>query len=103
MRLSQTQSDFEESIIKHVELLGHQGLGVTELRVFKPRPQVAYVDNIKDAIHLVQEMVGYAHGIYIGVQPRPLRLFDRAPNRWAKAFPKPRSNILVPVKEHTGI
>ena len=73
-------------------MLGHQGLGVTELRVFKPRPQVAYVDNIKDAIHLVQEMVGYAHGIYIGVQPRPLRLFDKAPNQWVKAIPKPRSN-----------
>ena len=92
MRLSQTQSDFEESIVKHIELLGHQGFGITELRVFKPRPQVAYVDNINDAIRLVQEMVGYAHGVYIGVQPRPLRLFDKAPNRWVKAVSKPRSN-----------
>lgn len=73
-------------------MLGHQGLGLTELRVFRSRPLVAYIDNIKDAVRLVQEMVRYAHGIYIGVQPRPLRLFDKAPNRWVKAISKPRSN-----------
>ena len=74
MRLSQTQSDFKESILKHLELLGHEGFGVTELRVFKPKPLVAYVDSAYIAIRLAQEMVGYAHGVYIGVQPRPLRL-----------------------------
>ena len=57
MRLSQKQSDFEELIIKHIELLGHKGYGVTELRVFKPRPQVAYVDNIKDAIPFPRTML----------------------------------------------
>ncbi|MCG7854155.1 MAG: hypothetical protein MIO92_16690, partial [Methanosarcinaceae archaeon] len=55
-------------------------------------PMVAFTDNIKDAIHLVRDMVGYAHGIYIGVQPRPLCLFDKAPNRWEKAISKPGSN-----------
>ena len=92
MWLNETKIDFEDLIVKHVELLSHQGLGVTELRVFKPRPQVAYVDSIKDAVRLAQEMVGYAHGVYIGVQPRPLRLFDKAPNRWVKAISKPKSN-----------
>ena len=79
-------------IRNHMQLLGHKGYGVTELRVFKPRPMVAYTDNPEDTMHLVQEMVGYAHGFYIGVQPRPLWLFDKAPNRWVKAISKPTSN-----------
>ena len=92
MQTKEIQIKLQAPILQHIRLLGHQGLGVTELRVFKPRPQVAYVDNINDAVRLVQEMVGYAHGVYIGVQPRPLRLFDKAPNHWVKAIPKPRSN-----------
>ncbi|MFH1613774.1 MAG: hypothetical protein ABIG61_01640 [Planctomycetota bacterium] len=90
--MQNTTVQLEASIKKHLQLLGHEGFGVTELRVFNPRPKVAYVDNIKNALRLVQEMVGYAHGIYIGVQPRPLRLFDKAPNRWAKAVSNPGSN-----------
>jgi len=92
MRINQTKPDLEESIFLQIQLLGHKGFGVSELRVFKPRPMVAYVDNIKDAIRLVRDMVGYAHGIYIGVQPRPLFLFDKAPNRWVIAVSKPKSN-----------
>ena len=61
------QIELQAPIQQHIRLLGYHDLGVTELMVFKPRPQVAYVDNIKDSIRLVQEMVVYAHGIYIGV------------------------------------
>ena len=79
------QIELQAPIQQHIRLLGHHDLGVNELRVFKPRPLVAYVDNPQDVVRLVREMDGYAHGIYIGVQPRPLRLFDKAPNRWVKA------------------
>jgi len=37
-------------------------------------------------------MDGYAHGFYIGVQPRPLWLFNKAPNRWERAYSKQKSN-----------
>ena len=66
-------------------LLGHKGYGVTELRIFDPIPMVAYADNEDDAVRLVMEMAGKTIGIYVGVQPRPLVLFDKAPNCWRPA------------------
>jgi len=74
------------SIIRqHLRLLGHQSLGVTELRTFDPIPMVAYVDNEDDAVRLCQEMDGKTAGIYVGVQPRPAHFYDLAPNRWMRA------------------
>ena len=73
------------AIRDHLRLLGHEGLGVTELRVFDPVPLVAYVDNEDDAVRLALEMEGKTSGIYVGVQPRPLELFDKAPNCWKPA------------------
>ncbi len=77
---------------QHYQLLGHQGYGVSELRIFDPKPRVAYVDNEEDVVRLVLEMEGRTSGIYIGVQPRPPHLFDLAPNRWVPAQSKPHSN-----------
>ena len=74
-----------DTIMMHLRLLGHKNYGVTELRVFDPIPMVAYVDNEDDAVRLVFEMEGKTSGIYIGVQPRPLYLFDFAPNCWRSA------------------
>jgi len=66
-------------------LLGHEGLGVTELRIFDPWPQVAYADSPDAVVDLCREMEGRTSGIYTGVQPRPVYVFDRAPNRWVRA------------------
>jgi hypothetical protein len=74
-----------DTIQKHIVLLGHRGLGMTELRTFDPIPQVAYVDNEDDAIRLAFEMEGKASGIYVGGQPRTPELFDKAPNCWKPA------------------
>jgi len=74
-----------EAIRLHCGLLGHEGLGVTELRVFTARPQVAYADSVDVIIQLCREIEPKRSGIYIGVQPRPAHLFDLAPNRWAPA------------------
>ena len=67
-----TQEQSNCAIRMHLQLLGHEGLGVTELRVFDPVPLVAYVDNEDDAVRLALEMEGKTSGIYVGVQPRPL-------------------------------
>lgn len=80
------------AIRHHLQLLGHNGYGATELRVFDPKPMVAYIDNDDDAIRLVADVQRTAKGIYIGVQPRPLFLFDKSPHRWTPAVSKPVSN-----------
>ena len=69
----------------HLSLLGHDKLGVTELRVFDPLPQVAYADSADAVVQLCREMDGRTSGVYVGVQPRPAHLFDLAPNRWTSA------------------
>ena len=79
-------------ILNHWRLLGHAGFGVTELRVFDPVPLVAYADNEDEAVRLCLEMEGKTSGIYIGVQPRPVHLFDLAPNCWRQARGRPNSN-----------
>jgi hypothetical protein len=73
------------TIQKHINLLGHIGLGMTEMRTFDPTPMVAYIDNEDDVVRLVSEMEGKTSGIYVGGQPRPLELFDKAPNCWKPA------------------
>jgi len=75
----------DQVIANHWRMLGHEGLGITELRIFDPIPMVAYVDNEDDFVRLCLEMDGKTSGIYVGVQPRPTRFFDLAPNRWVRA------------------
>jgi hypothetical protein len=82
----------ERDMRAQLALLGHDGLGVTELRLFNPRPHVAYTDNKDDAIRLCREMEGRTPGVYVGVQPRPAHLFDLAPNRWVPARGGPDGN-----------
>ena len=75
----------DQTISNHWKMLGHRDLGVTELRTFDPGPMVAYVDNADDFVRLCLEMEGNTSGIYVGAQPRPLWLFDKAPDCWSPA------------------
>jgi len=75
----------EDEIYLHWQLLGHEGHGLSELRVFDPVAMVAYADNAEAVTRLALEMDGKAPGVYIGVQPRPLEFFESAPNRWTRA------------------
>jgi len=75
----------DQVIANHWRMIGHEGLGVTELRIFVHVPMVAYVDNEDDFVGLCLEMEGNTSGIYVGVQPRPAHFFDLAPNRWVRA------------------
>jgi hypothetical protein len=81
----------EDAIRLHRRLLGHEGFGVTELRIINPNTYVAYTDNDEATVQLALK-AGKAPGIYIGVQPRPLEFFDHAPNCWRPALAKPDSN-----------
>jgi hypothetical protein len=90
MRLKQMK--FESQIIQHIQLLDHSGYGVIELRIFKPKPLIAYADNSKAVIRLCRKMNGKTSGIYVGVQPRPLDLFENVPNCWKPAISSPQTN-----------
>lgn len=68
----------------HYQLLGHKDLGVTELRTFDKGPEVAYTDNEEDFVRLAMERAGKVN-VYVGCNPRPLELFDIAPNSWNRA------------------
>lgn len=92
MRLKNTTTASNIEICQHVQLLGHSAYGVTEVRTFEPRPLVAYADNDDDIVRLAVELDGKVPGIYIGVQPRPLDLFDNAPNCWMPAVSSPQTN-----------
>ena len=80
------------SIRYHVLLLGHDDHDMTELRVFKPKPLVAYADSIDVIVRLCREMYSKVPGIYISVKSRPLNLFDKAPNCWKSAVSNPQTN-----------
>jgi len=80
------------AIRQQIQLLGHNGYGVIELRIFKPRPMVAYAESKEDVIRLSSQMDGQVSGIYVGVQPRPLDQFDEAPNCWKAARSARKSN-----------
>ena len=82
----------ETLIRQHFRLLGHEGFGVSELRAFAPVPIVAYADTEDNVVRLVKDIYKKVPGIYIGVQPRPLRLFEKAPNCWMPALGKSGSN-----------
>jgi len=82
----------EQTLTNHWRILDHEGLGVTELRLFDPYPMVAYTDNPDDFVRLCTQMEGKTSGLYVGVQPRPLWLFDTAPNVWRSARSGPARN-----------
>lgn len=92
MKLIDKKLEPSIAICQHLQLLGHSGCGVSELRTFDGKPMVAYADNTKTVVQLCNEMDGRVSGIYVGVQPRPLGLFDKAPNCWKPAFSAPESN-----------
>ena len=92
MRIIEKTLSPEQAIRLHRHLLGHEGFGVTELRIFNSNPYVAYTDNDEAMVQLAVKAGKKAWGIYIGVQPRPLELFDKAPNCWRPALAKPDSN-----------
>jgi len=73
-------ADSNIQICQHVQLLGHSHYGVTELRTFEPRPMVAYADNENNIVRLAMELYRKVPGVHVGIQPRPLDLFDNAPN-----------------------
>lgn len=70
------------------EWLGHSHCGgVTEIRVIeqgpeRSKPLIAYVDNAESFVEICSSNNDTAN-VYVGIQPRPLNLFDRAPNRVA--------------------
>lgn len=68
----------ERDMRAHVALLGHDKLGVTELRIFDPVPQVAYADDADAVVRLCLEVNGKTSGIHVSVQPRRAHLFDLA-------------------------
>ena len=78
--------DYKEQMRMHYRILKHEGFGVTELRVISPRPMVAYADNEENFARLCLALDGKVPGIYVGVQPRPVQLFDLAPNIWTPAI-----------------
>lgn len=92
MRLEGTRDLCSGAVCQHLSLLGHCGHGVTELRTFDNRPMVAYADNELSVLQLCRQVSGAASGIYVGVKPRPIHLFDEAPNCWRLATSKPESN-----------
>jgi len=92
MQLNGMESESQIQVRMHARLLGHGGYGVTELRTFRPRPMAAYADSEDDIVRLGLNLDGQVPGIYIGVQPRPLDLFDRAPNYWRPAISSPETN-----------
>ena len=83
----------EDALRQHLGLLGHAGLGVTELRTFDGMPMVAYSDTEDETVRLCRQMeMRKKSGIYVGVQPRPYHLFDHAPNEWQIARGGPNPN-----------
>lgn len=79
-------AESEYQIRAHMALLGHDGLGVTELRaVVDGRHWVAYADSVAAVLELCRQMEGRASAVYVGVQPRPAHRYDQAPNRWVPA------------------
>ncbi len=66
------------------DLLGHEGYGVTELRAFSgTRRLVAYTASRRGFTRLCLKQDGQKN-IYAGINPRPLDLFDCAPECWVR-------------------
>lgn len=92
MWLKEIQFDPQTLVHQHICLLGHDGYGISELRTFDGKPMVAYANNVEGVVRLCYKMDGHVSGIYVGVRPRPLELFDKAPNCWKPALSAPKCN-----------
>ncbi len=71
------------------EWLAHSGCGVTEIRIIeqgaeRSKPLIAYVDNADTFVDICASNNATAN-VYVGIQPRPLSLLDRSPNRVGRA------------------
>ncbi|MCZ6652352.1 MAG: hypothetical protein O7D91_04925 [Planctomycetota bacterium] len=75
--------------------LDHAEFGITELRALSSNnpPLVAYVDNEHDFVELAMWRNRLGEDVYCGVQPRPLELFDKAPNEWRLARGSSNGNV----------
>jgi hypothetical protein len=66
--------------------LAHTGLGVTEGRIISPHHEVLGIGFFDDEDAFVAACAA-ANGtgnVYVGIQPRPRRFFEQAPNRLAR-------------------
>jgi hypothetical protein len=80
--VAQALSPNEDSIRATWQWLGHAAHGVSEVRVIGGRgqPLIGYFD--AEAAFVSECVRGNALGnVYVGIQPRPRRMFDLAPNR----------------------
>ena len=72
------------------EWLGHsQCAGVTEVRIIeqgakRSKPLIAYIDNADSFVEICAANNSTAN-VYVGIQPRPLDLFDRSSNKVGRA------------------
>lgn len=86
-------AESEYQIRAHMALLGHDGLGVTELRaVIDGHHWVAYADSVAAVLELCRQMEGRASAVYVGVQARLVDWLDQAPNCWVPARGGPDGN-----------
>ena len=62
--------------------LAHRAHGVSEVRVIRPAGGIIGIGFFDDEDAFVRECVrtNAAGNVYVGIQPRPRRLFDTAPN-----------------------
>lgn len=78
---------FNEADIRATRrFLGHDGLGVTEVRIISPDHGISgigFFDNEDAFVRTCVEASGKAN-VYVGIQPRPMRFLDQAPNRIAR-------------------
>jgi hypothetical protein len=57
-------------------LLGHDGLSVTELRVFDPRPQIAYGDNGEGKTPVAAPRENNHEGYLLVIRPQDVHLLS---------------------------
>lgn len=78
---------FNEADIRATRrFLGHVGPGVTEVRIISPDHGIAgigFFDDEDTFVRACVEASGKAN-VYVGIQPRPVRFLDQAPNRIAR-------------------
>ncbi len=82
--MCRSMSDFDEATVRATyRYLHHASLGVSEIRAITPGRQVVrvgYFDSETSFIDTCAIHNGKAN-LYVGIQPRPVSLFKRSPNR----------------------
>lgn len=74
-----------EDILATYRFLAHAGRGVTEVRVIHPGHGIAGIGFFDDEDEFVAACAEHSGetNVYAGIQPRPVRFLERAPNRIA--------------------